>query len=382
VKILHVTRGMLNSAGTTHVVKSLAEEQARRGADVSLWLCEQSGPPPMLPDQALVDARIFQTSVPLYHPGISLGFARAAKRSIADFDFVHVHGVWNFPSWWSMRTAIHAGVPFMVAPHGSFEPWAMRRNGRRKGIYAREVELPLMNRAWAIHALSLTERDQVKALGLAAPVEVLPNGVDLSWFGCAGLDLRRFGVPAETRTLLSLSRLHPKKGIDVLIRGFAQFAKVVPNVHLLIAGSDQNDGYAGILRDLVNTNELGARVQFIGEIFAPAKYELLRAVDAFPLISHSEGLPIAVLEAMGASLPVIITPGCNLPEVATSGAGLVVDPDASEVTRALHAVFGDGAAAARMITAARRTIETHFTWRQIADQSLALYSRAAASRCT
>jgi len=377
VKILHVVRGLPNSSGTTQVVKALAEAQARRGASVALWLCEQRGEVPILPDESLVPSRIFATSLPLYHPGISLPFARAVSGAVNKFDFIHIHAVWNFPTWWTMRTADRAGVPFMIAPHGSFEPWAMRRHARRKLLYARYLELPLIDRAWAVHALSPAEVDQVRALGVTAPVEILPNGIDLSPFDCRKLDLSEcYAIPPGVRTVLSLSRLDPKKGIDILISGFARFSKVMKDVHLIVAGQDYQSGYARVLVDIVRRNSLDDRVHFIGEIRGSEKYQLLRSVDAFALISHSEGLPLCVLEAMAAGLPVIVTPGCHLEDIEAAGAGLITKTDAGEVAGALEALFRHSEMIVEMGEAGRRIVRERFTWPSIVERTLVLYQQA------
>lgn len=374
---MHVVRGMPTSSGMTYVIKPLAEEQARQGAEVSVWQCEGRRETLAIPDEALVRSRLFPISLPFYNPGISFPFARALSRAISGFDFIHIHAVWNFPTWWTMRCAVRAGVPFMVAPRGSFDPWAMRWHGGRKALYARYVELPLISRAWAVQALTPAEADQTRALGVTAPVEIVPNGIDLSRFECAALNLpARFGTAAGARTVLSLSRLHPKKGIDVLIRGFAEFSAAAPDVHLLIAGQDYQSGYGDVLKQIVAAYGLEQRVHFIGEIHVSEKYRLLRSVDAFALISHSEGMPLGVLEAMAAGLPVIITPGCYIPEAAEAGAGVMVNTEAAEVARALETVFCREGAMAEMGRAGQRLVRERFTWPSIAERTLALYRRA------
>lgn len=383
LRVLHVVRGMPNSSGTTHIVKPLAEEQARQGADVSVWLCEQQNEPPVTPDPDLVRVQVFPVTLPLDNPGVSLPFFKAISSAAKEFDFVHIHAVWNFPTWSTMRACARAGVPFMVAPQGSFEPWAMQWRGGRKAIYARAVELPLMNKAYAMQALSRAEVAQMDAFGVTAPKEIVPNGIDPEWFALDAPPLRQtLGLPEGTRTLLSLSRLHPKKGVDMLIRGFSAFRRQpgAPDVTLVVAGGDFGTGYRQELEQLAAGEGAADSIRFIGEVRGEEKYRTLLGADAFALISHSEGLPVAVLEAMASGLPVVITPGCNIPEVAEAGAGLVIPPGAEETTKALTALFGDPDAAARMAQAARDLVEAKFTWRRIAEQTLAIYRGAAERR--
>jgi poly(glycerol-phosphate) alpha-glucosyltransferase len=373
-----VVRGLKNSSGTTHIVVPLSEAQARLGCEVSVYFVEQGGETPVFPDPELVSSRCFPASLPLYHPGVSLPFARAIARDVSAFDFVHIHAIWNFPTWWTMRAAHRAKVPFMVAPQGSLEPWALRRHQWRKALYARATELPLMSQAAYMQALSQAEAAQFKAAGVTAPSVIVPNGVEPSWFGNAEVPplARQLGLPDGARTLLSLSRLDPKKGIDILIRGFAR-AKRQDDLWLVIAGQDAGSGYRGTLEQVVQSEGVADRVIFAGELQGQRKYDALLGADAFALISHSEGLPVACIEAMAAGAPVIITPGCNLPEVAEYEAGLIVFPNPNEAAEAIFSLFSNISRARDWGANGRRLVERCFTWSAIARTTIELYGAAA-----
>ena len=376
MRILHVVRGLKNSSGTTHIVGPLSEAQAQLGCDVSVFFVEQGGEVPVAPDPGLVTSRCFPASLPLYHPGVSLPFAKAIERAVRAFDVVHIHAIWNFPTWWTMRAADRAGAPYVVAPQGSLEPWAMRGHGWHKRLYARRIEIPLMRRAAFMQALSPAEADQIRAAGIDAPVVVAPNGVRPEWFEGESPPLAaQLGLAAGGRTLLSLSRLNPKKGIDILIRGFAR-ARDLDDVTLVIAGHDAGTGYRDVLEQLAAQLGLGRRILFVGELAGSRKYEALIGADAFALISHSEGLPVACIEAMAARLPVIVTPGCNLPEVAEREAGLLVPTDPEEVALALRTILNCPDAARRMGVNGSRLVEERFTWRSIARQLCDAYAEA------
>ena len=147
----------------------LAEEQARQGCDVSVYCVEKGGERPVLPDSTLVEGRCFGLSLPLNNPGVSLEFARAVNRHVRDFDVVHVHAIWNFPSWWAMRAAAAHGVPYMVAPQGSLDPWALEQNPAGKKLYGSITEIPLLRRATRIQALTTKESQQIRDFGLSTP---------------------------------------------------------------------------------------------------------------------------------------------------------------------------------------------------------------------
>lgn len=380
MKILHVIRGLANSSGTTHIVVPLSEEQARQGCQVSVFHVRKGAEPPVEPDPALVESGCFPASLPLDNPGVSLEFARAIDRRIREFDVVHIHAVWNFPTWWAMRAAHRAGVPYLVAPQGSFEPWALAQNRWGKRLYGRFTERPLLQRAAWLQALTTTEAEQFRRQGLHAPAVIVPNGIDPGVFERPAPRLtERLGLPDEARTLLFLSRLHPKKGPDVLIEAFARLAPRHPEVTLAIAGHDAGSGYAAAIRALIARRGLEGRCRLLGEVRGADKVEILLGADAFVLPSHSEGLPVAVVEAMGAGLPVVITPGCNLPEVAEREAGYVVAPDPAAIAGALDTVFADPARARAMGENGRRLVRERFTWASIARRLIEVYSFKAIS---
>jgi poly(glycerol-phosphate) alpha-glucosyltransferase len=91
------------------------------------------------------------------------------------------------------------------------------------------------------------------------------------------------------------------------------------------------------------------------------------------LPSHSEGLPVAAIEAMASALPVILSPGCNLPEVTAAGAGLIVEPSPEILSRAISSMFADPEAARSMGENARRLVARKFTWQRIAGETLEIY---------
>ena len=223
------------------------------------------------------------------------------------------------------------------------------------------------------------EARQFRAFGLTAPTVIVPNGIDPSKFGRPAPRLaERLDLEPEARTLLFLSRLHPKKGVDVLLRAFALVSGALPDVTLVVAGHDGGSGYATVLRRLAETLGIAGRCRFVGEVRGEAKLDLLSGADAFVLVSHSEGLPVAVIEAMASGLPVIITPGCNLPEVAKYNAGLIVEPRPESVGRAIADLFADRAGSETMGENGTRLVAEKFKWQRIGGRTIEIYGQLSA----
>lgn len=378
MKILHVIRGLANSSGTTHIVCPLSEEQARIGHEVTVFHVRKGTEEPVVPDTTLVTNECFPLSVALSNPGISKPLAAALQSRISDFDIVHVHAVWNFPTYWAMRCAAKASVPYIVSPQGSLEPAALKMNRWRKGIYCRLAEYPLFNKAAAMQALTRNEARQIRKYGIKAPVAVLPNGVRLETFDAIPRPRpirKELALPADARILLYLARIHRKKGLDNLIPAIRHLRAAMPSLHLVVAGHDAGSGYQKDMQELARSQGVAGRVHFVGEVRGEEKVRTLLGADAYVLSSYTEGLPVSVIEAMGAGLPVLVTPGCNIPEVSEAHAGLIVEPDPRAVADGIRSLFDSDPCRLQMGMNARRLVEQRFTWDRIARKSTRVYEK-------
>ena len=382
MNILHVIRGLANSSGTTHIVGPLAEAQARLGQQVSVYFVEKAGEAAVVPDPALVESRCFPMTIRSRHYGWSRPLRAALRQQIDSFDVVHIHAIWNYATWSAMRQACRARVPYLVAPQGSLEDWALGRSRYPKRLYAALFEKRLFDRAAGMQALTAAEAEQCQAYGIKAPAMILANGVDLQRIDASGeaADLRaELGLPQDERLLLFLGRLFPKKGLDILAEGFGRLIRTRDDITLLIAGHDAGTGYELEVRAMLAACGAEKKARFLGEIRDDRKFQVLRGVDAFALTSYSEGLPIAVLEAMGTARPVIVTPGCNIPEVHEHEAGWMTETDPGACSQTLQQAFEDQDELQRRGQNARRLVEARFTWNRIAEASLEIYARIGGS---
>jgi glycosyltransferase involved in cell wall biosynthesis len=381
LRVLYVVRGLNQSSGTTHAVIPMAEEMARRGHDVCLYAVRKpAGTAEVIPDPGMVRTSVFDMSLPLNHPGISLGFAKAVQREIHGFDIVHIQAVRNFVTWWTMRCAHEAGVPYVVAPQGSYDPWVLARRSSVNRWWDRWFEVPLLSRAAWIQCLTTREVEQVRNMGIKASSIIIPNGVEPAT--CANAhekqDARRaFGIAEDAVVIMFLGRIHPKKGLDILVRAFSQI-QVPGLIHqpfLLIAGSDGGSGYRSEIEGQFEKIDISDKVKWLDEVTGGAKTQALRAADIFVLPSRSEGLPVAVLEAMAAELPVVVSKSCNLPEVGQWNAGRVVSEDAVALSEALKELVADPQLRVTCGTNGRRLVEAKFMWTAIADATIESYGR-------
>ncbi len=290
-------------------------------------------------------------------------------------DVLHLHGLWQGHTRRGAPAARRRGIPYLIAAHGMAEPWALRHKAIRKKVYTALVEGKNLRRAACLHALSRPEVGHLRALAPRAPIALVPNGVDLAPFDDlpprAALELERPELRGKF-VLLFFGRLHVKKGLDLLSRAFAAIARDWPELHLVLAGTD--DGAWTPFHDSIAARGLTGRVSYLGHVAGEAARRVWGAADAFILPSYSEGFSMAILEALAARLPVIATTACHFPELASREAAIVVEPQAADVLAALRALHERSADDRRgMALRGRQLVEGHYSWQRQGSRLAEVY---------
>jgi glycosyltransferase involved in cell wall biosynthesis len=251
-----------------------------------------------------------------------------------------------------------------------FEPWILRRSRLKKRIVSLLFEGRNMERCRLWRALTSQEADQIRNQGFKAPILVAPNGVRLEDYDgprTAGTD--RLSLPEranEKKRLVFMARLHPKKGLDLLVPAWARLKKYHADWELLIAGPDEN-GYRSVVEDMIARLEVASATTLVGPVTGNSKRDLLKGADLFILPSHSEGFPVSVLEAMACRVPVIGTDGCNFDELETEGGGWLCQAHADSVQKRLNeALQGSDAERKQRGQIARTLVERRYSWPRIA----------------
>ena len=216
------------------------------------------------------------------------------------------------------------------------------------------------------------EAEDYRRLGLKTPVAVVPYGVDVPAALSPDLFQERFPALKERRLILFLGRIHYKKGVDLLCRAWARLCGDFPEAHLVLAGPDYENTQV-VVEVLIRKLGIGERVSFTGMLSAGMKWSALAAAEVFVLPSFSEGLPVAMLEAMGAGRPVIVSRQCYAPEVKVCQCGLVIEPDAGQLEEALRQVLSMRAEALRMGENGRSLVAERYAWRETGRQMADVY---------
>ena len=290
-------------------------------------------------------------------------------------EVVHIHGLWQAQSRRGARLAYQQGVPYMVAAHGMADPWALRQKAWKKKVYTALVEGRNLRRASCLHALSRPEIGHLRAFAPRTPICFVPNGVDpapLENLPDRSSLEEEFPELKGKFILLFYSRIHVKKGLDLLAQAFARIQSDYPEVHLLLAGND--DGALGPFLNRIGDDGLTPRVTWVGHVSGERARRVWGAADAFVLPSYSEGFSMAILEALVCRLPVLITTACHFSELADFEGGIVVEPVLDEVTRGLRELLERSPEQRAALGATGRAlVDQKYTWEQQAQRLADVY---------
>ena len=306
---------------------------------------------------------------------------RALDARMLETDIVHIHGSYRFPGYAAAVLARRHGVPFIMCPHGSLLPYGRNQphSRWRKRIYEQLFEFPNLRRAAAVQFTAEDERLLTKPLGFDAKAVVIPCAVETG----EAVDPCRFepprsAAPADGPTIVFMGRLAKKKNAEVAIEALPQVLRTFPGARLVVAGPD-DEGLRPGLEAIAARLAVADRVVFPGMVGGQAKERLLRDGDVFVLPSHSENFGIAVIEAMAAGLPTIVTRGVAIwREVEESGGGLVVDNSAQALSEGIIRILSEPDLASRR--AAAIAFANRFTGPRVTEQLVDVYRRVIAER--
>lgn len=304
--------------------------------------------------------------------------ARATLRqSVAEADVLHLHGIWDPLLFAAARQARRLGVPYVVMPHGMLDPWSLSQSKWKKRVALALGIRKMLARAACLHVLNADESRLIEPLRLPTPRRVIPNGLFLEEIEPRPAAGSFYAQHPELRNepyILFLSRLHFKKGLDYLAAAFALLAPRLPNVRLVVAGPD--GGERASFEQHVRQSGLTERTHVVGPLYGPTKLTALVDATCFCLPSRQEGFSVAITEALGCGVPVVISENCHFPEVEAVGAGIVTPLEPPAIAGALVKVVSDAELRRRMGEAGRRLVEKELNWPAIAARTIEMYRAA------
>lgn len=372
LKVLHVVPTLDPLyGGPSSAVRGMSKRLMARGIDPVI-VATTTGPQwpsdgvPTI-QAPLVASRLLPASF-YYSPELAYWI----EKRVREFDILHVHTIFNFPSAWACRVARQHRIPYIVRPCGMLDPWSLAQGWLKKSLWLRLIERANLNGAAAVHFTSEEERLAASRFTGNIPCVVIPLGIDIPT-----------QLPAKPavgkKRILFLSRLHPKKGVERLIDALSELRKRDDFI-FVIAGSGEA-AYERRLRRLVSEAGLDANTEWCGFVTGVMKESLFRSADIFVLPSYQENFGIAVAEAMAYGKAVVISDRVNIHSlVSTNNAGIVIRPDGESLVAAIRRLLDDESLRTRCGANAESAALHQFSWNTITQDLIDLYQRFRRTR--
>lgn len=361
------------TGGVAKVVHEISKAQVSLGHQVEVWPA-QFGETITTPDGVVVrplGRKVFLGNIRAADLSAVLGDAGAP-------DIIHAHSTFHFLNLQAGRLAKKMQRPIFYHPHGALDPSLMEGFGAKelkKRLYIRLMEVPNLNRADGVFALSDFELRQLRQIGVKSPIHVLPNGIDENRLV---LDERARNSPSKDGAMVNIlfiGRINPKKQLELIIQSLHLCPK---NVRLFIAGNTAAfPAYFALLQELIDKLGLRDRVVWLGFLDERKKVGVLSSADIFIHASKSEGMAMAILEAMSCGLPVICTPGCYMSDANRAGALKEVPATPADLAGAILWLSNNPIESKAMSAKALDYTRANHDWQRIARQSVAIYQASS-----
>lgn len=385
LKVLHVIPSVAACrGGPSKAVIEMVSSLRKQGVDAEIATTNDDGPNNLdvslnsLVDYKGVPVRFFKRALPpiaaLREFSYSMSFTRWLNCHITDYDVVHVHAIFSYCSSYAMYVARKKGVPYVVRPIGQLQNWSLQQARTKKKLYLKTIEKANIESASAVQFTAEAEQSESKQqFNLSG--HVIPLGVDLpasvtlsknQLFECLGIPEVQSAV-----AILYLSRLHPKKGLELLMQALS---KIDNNDYCLLIAGDGEAGYKGKLSALSQQLEIADNCIFLGHVDGRIKTALLSHADIYALTSYSENFGISVLEAMASGLTPVITDGVALSKVVDENQlGYVCSANVDNIEVTIRTAFANQKELPAMGEKASRYTLENYSWQSIAKRLESLY---------
>ncbi len=361
------------------MVFELASAQRRAGADVEVWTVDA-------PRGGKTETH---GGLPIryFPPDYALGYVRsraltAALATLPKDAVLHAHNTFHPLNHDIAVEARRLGLRHYFHPHGALDPalfggWSPK--SLKKRLYHRFIGRPDLDAATGVFALTPLEAEQLVSLGVSGRIHVVPNGI-APVAAASPESLRAFrsahGIDASVRVLLFVGRIMPKKRLEDILVAFAMLRADFPDLVLAIAGNPAQDAaYHGRLIALAEDLRCADGIRWLGFLDESVKPAAFAAATAFVHASESEGMALAILEAMSAGVPTVATRGCYMRAAAEAGALIECAQGAAPIADALRPVFEDASLAARLRDRSRAYATAEHDWDRLAARMTETYAK-------
>ncbi|NBA84236.1 glycosyltransferase [Emticicia sp. CRIBPO] len=375
MRILHITGYTVERGGTSKVVFDNVSYQLLQGNTVDIITVDFPGEKTYpLPEGAGL-IKVGYSPLNKYVSDYSPGFYAYLKANRDLYDIIHIHGIWH---WGSIVPFLVSGkFRVIISIHGMLSRWALSQGGIKKKIFGEVFQKRFLRKSDAVIVLTEAEKEELlEYIPLKeSKVHVIPNGIEKIEVPSVQQKkdlLDKLGLKSDSVNILFLSRIHKKKGLDLLLKAFARLSAEIPEAKLLIAGPDE--GYKHTAEEMIDALNIRDRILFLGSVSGKEKETVFSIAGVFVLSSYSEGLPMSVLEAMSLRIPVVVSDQTRIDTfIRQYNAGKVTGLNENEVYEAIKDILENPDETREYIENAGKLVETEFGPDMVNKRIIRLY---------
>lgn len=367
MKVLVIINSIdVSHGGTSRSSTAVISELSRRFPYIEIMLITRSSENPIISNFKSTNAQI------IFCKNLIFGLYQNL-RLIKQVDVIHVQGLWSiFPTLFGIIAKVISGASLIVSPRGMLETWSLKQGELKKKLALFTYQGYLFRLTDTFH---VTADEESKSLSMIVPKNrnvVIPNGIHTSSFRDANHLLN-----SEERTILFLSRIHQKKGIEMLVNAWDSLASNWPNWKVRIVGDGDKTYIESLKRLIIKKNVTNITVE--GPLYGEDKIEAYASCDLFVLPTYSENFGIVIAEALASSVPVVTTTGTPWSEIATWNCGEYIEPNLNALINALEK-WMEFTPESRMKAGliGKRLIQTKYSLEFVAQSFEKLYSNHSA----
>jgi glycosyltransferase involved in cell wall biosynthesis len=394
MKILQIIPSIsLVYGGPSQMVLGLSAALARQGADVTILTTNSNGDVGQAPLDVPLNCPVKQDGYQIrYFPcspfrryKFSVDLLQWLSSQGNEYDIAHLHALFSPVISGAATVARLRKIPYILRPLGTLDPADLRKKKQLKQVYTTLWERGNLAGAAAIHFTSAEEAKISERFGVKTRDLIIPLGVSLPGMDGEltpgkrqerGKKIREeLGITGNRPLVLFLSRIEPKKGLDVLLPALEKLLTQGLEFDFVLAGSNPQDPeYEEKIKAQIAASPLADCTTLPGFVRGEFKVSLLQAADIFVLPSYYENFGIAVAEAMAAGTAVCISRGVYIWEdVLEAGAGWVGNGTVEEMAQLLSEAVANPQECQKRGEKGQGYAATHYDWDTIAQQTLAAY---------
>lgn len=373
--------------GPSQMVLGLAPALAKKGIEVTIITTNSNGDRGQKPLDVPLNYPIPQDGYeiiyfrcsPFRRYKFSLDLCKWLNRHASTYNLAHIHALFSPVSSLSATICRQQRLPYILRPLGTLDPADLRKKKQLKRLYAAILERPNLVGAAAIHFTSIQEAKISTKFGISTKNLVIPLGVtkgdEKENITGKSSACQQLGIPHGVPLILFMSRIDPKKGLDLLIPALEKLLVTGLKFHFVLAGSNPQDpNYEAKIKLQIQNSTLRSHTTMTGFVTGELKAALLQMADIFVLPSYYENFGIAVAEAMVTGTPVVISDQVHIcQQVRDSESGWVGTTDVTNLVELLTQALQNPQELQRRGLRAKEYALKHYSWDAIAHQVITAY---------